>query len=278
MLLYHGSAQFDAIMKEGLLPTVDVSNDFSEDFRLTSLGGVYLTSSPSVAAFYADIAVHSEQSFGMDPCLFMIEVDHHSLIADEDKVWLAIQELVQNHLSVDAYEEGLDDDEVKRLFDESIGLFGDLVSRVERLLHVDFNKDENEIVVGHAIKAFALRSLSCEWDPHGAHSSEVEAINMLCTRCRATLEDGWLSKHFNDASLTARTLEPIGTITAIDGPRIVGYACLNLSKDGLTVTGVDYGGDITLDQVIEFQADFIERNLERGAIVVPFDLPASLSP
>lgn len=86
MRLYHGSGQFDQIMKEGLVLDSGNKTDFDDTGALTSLGGIYMTDRVDVAAFYAAKATSSECSLGMDPCVFVLDVvDEDTLIADRTK-------------------------------------------------------------------------------------------------------------------------------------------------------------------------------------------------
>lgn len=274
MRFFHGSAQFDSIMKDGLIPGSGIETDFSEDTRLVSLGGVYVTNDPKVAGFYAEMATQSEQSLGMDPCIFEIEITHHDLIADEDKVWSAIQDRVLRTYGLEREEGGFDQEEIDAILAEHDYEKDRLVSEVAFKLQTYIPHEEDEAVVYAAIRGFVLRSLCYEWDPAGENADEVAAINELCRRARCTLTDEWCRRQFGTYAITARTLSPIGAMGADAEARIVGFAKLTLSGDGLQITGMDHGGTLALDDALALQETYIENVGKRGVVVEAFEAEA----
>ncbi|TLX16427.1 hypothetical protein [Rhizobium sp. MHM7A] len=274
MRFFHGSAQFDSIMKDGLIPGSGIETDFSEDNRLVSLGGVYVTNDPKVAGFYAEMATQSEQSLGMDPCIFEIEITHHDLIADEDKVWSAIQDRVLRTYGLEKEEGGFDQEEIDAILAENDYEKDRLVSDVAFKLQTYIPHEEDEAVVYAAIRGFVLRSLCYEWDPAGENADEVAAINELCRRARCTLTDEWCRRQFGAYAITARTLSPIAAMGSDAEARIVGFAKLMLSRDGLQITGINQGGTLTVDDALALQETYIEKASNRGVVIEAFEAEA----
>jgi len=271
MRFYHGSAQFDSIMKDGLVPDSGVETDFSEDTRLVSLGGVYVTNNPKVAGFYAEMASQSEQSLGMDPCIFEIEITHHDLIADEDKVWAAIDDKVLRTYGLEEDEGGFTQEEIASILVEHDCRRDRLVSEVAFTLETGIPDEEDEGTVYAAIRGFLLRSLCYEWDPSGDNAEDVAAINELCRRARCTLTDEWCRRQFGTYAITARTLSTVGPMGSDCEAKIVGFAKLAISSDGLQITGIEYGGTLTLSDALDLQDIYIENASKRGAVVEAFD-------
>jgi hypothetical protein len=276
MRFFHGSAQFDSIMKEGLIPGSGVETDFSDDNRLVSLGGVYVTSDQKVAGFYAEMAAQSEQSLGMDPCIFEIEITHHDLIADEDKVWAAIQDRVLRTYGLEKEEGGFDQEEIDAILAEHDYAKDRLVSEVALKLQTYIPHEEDEAMVYAAIRGFVLRSLCYEWDPAGANVDEVSAINALCRQARCTLTDDWCRQQFGAYAITARSLSPIGAMGSGSEARIVGFAKLTLSDNGLQITGIDQGGTLTLDDALALQDTYIKNVGNRGVVIEAFEPEAPI--
>ena len=270
MRFFHGSAQFDSIMKDGLIAGCGVETDFSEDNRLASLGGIYLTNDPKVAGFYAEMASQSEQSLGMDPCIFEIDITHHDLIADEDKVWSAVQGRILRTLGMDKEEGGFEETEIDAIFADHEHERDRLVSEVARTLQISIAHEEDEAVVFDAIRGFVLRSLCYEWDPAGENADEVSAINELCRRARCTLTDDWCGRQFGTYAITARTLSSIGPMDSQADIKIVGFARLTLSGNGLQISCVDHGGTLTIDDALALQETYIENVGHRGFVVEPY--------
>lgn len=271
MRFFHGSAQFDSIMKDGLIPGSGIETDFSEDNRLVSLGGVYVTSDPKVAGFYAEMATQSEQSLGMDPCIFEIEITHHDLIADEDKVWSAIHDQVLRTYGLEKEEGGFDQEEIDAILAEHDYEKDRLVNEVAFKLQTYISHEEDEGVVYAAIRGFVLRSLCYEWDPAGENADEVAAINELCRRARCTLTDDWCKRQFGAYVITARTLSPIGGMGSDAEARIVGFAKLTLTGNGLQITSLDHGGTLTVDDALALQEAYIENAANRGVAIEAFE-------
>lgn len=271
MRFYHGSAQFDNIMKDGLVQESGYETDFSDDNRLISLGGIYMTNKPEVAAFYAEMASHSEQSLGMDPCIFEIDITHHDLIADEDKLWAAIDGTVLKTLGLEGEEGGFSQVDIEDILAEHDYKRDQLISDVAFKLQTSIAHEEDEILHYDAIKAFVLRSLSYEWDPAGENADDVEAINELCKRARATLTDEWCKRNLGNYAITARTLLPVGNMESDSNVKIIGYAKLGLSNNGMEITGIEYGGTLTLDDGLTLQEVFIENAQNRGVKVESFE-------
>lgn len=276
MRFFHGSAQFDNIMKDGLVVSSGVETDFSEDNRLVSLGGIYLTNDPKVAGFYAEMASQSEQSLGMDPCIFEIEITHDELIADEDKVWAAIQGPVLRVYGLEKEEGGFEEAEIDAILDAHDPEKDRLVANVARILQTYISYDEDEAVIFSAIRGFVLRSLSYEWDPAGSNADDVAAINELCRRARCTLTDDWCARQFGTYAITARTLSSVGPLGSDAEAKIVGFAKLTLADNGLRISGIEYGGTLSVDDALGLQNIYIENVAGRGAIVQAFepDVPA----
>jgi hypothetical protein len=271
MRFFHGSAQFDSIMKDGLVQESDYETDFSDDNRLVSLGGIYVTNNPEVAAFYAEMASQSEQSLGMDPCIFEVRITHHDLVADEDKLWAAIQRNVLSTFGLQDEEGGFSEIDIEDILAEYDYKRDDLVRQVAYTLQTSIEHEEDETLHYNAIKAFVLRSMSYEWDPSGENAEDVTAINELCKRARAALTVEWCQRNAGSEAVTARTLSPVGSMSSDNEVKIIGYAKLVLSDNGLAITGIDYGGTLSLDDGLALQAAFIEQARERGVAVDTFE-------
>jgi hypothetical protein len=271
MRFFHGSAQFDSIMKDGLIPGSGIETDFSEDNRLVSLGGVYMTNDPRVAGFYAEMAAQSEQSLGMDPCIFEVEITHHDLIADEDKVWAAIEGRVLKAFDLKDEEGGYDQEEMDNILSEHDYVKNRLVGEVALALQTSIDHEDDEDLIYAAIRGFLLRSLCYDWDPKDQHADEVKAINELCRRARCTLTEDWCRRQFGAYSITARTLTPVGPMNSDSVAKIVGFAKLTLSNKGLQITNIDYGGTLSLDDALALQEAFIDNVNKRGVQIDAFE-------
>lgn len=271
MRLFHGSAQYDSIMASGLNPDSEVETDFSDDFRLVSCGGVYLTNELGVAATYAEMASHSEHSLGMDPCVFEVVMPVTSLIADEDKVWSAMCQPVLKHFG-GQLDEGMDDAAVEALLEDHS--FDAVVKVAGSQLQLDCENPQVFRHIRDAIRAFLIRDFSWQWNPYETHEEELKAINALCALSVCTLTDDWCRGHFEGMrySVTGRTLEAIGPMTNNDGPRIVGAMKLVLDDNGLTISNVEYLGTFSLDDALQMQMDYIENARHRGVTVQPFEV------
>ncbi len=264
VVLYHGCASFDAVMAEGLVFDRTRTNDFGEGGYLQSCGGTYLTDSIEVAAFYANNAACSEYALGCDPAVFAIEIDEALLIADEDKVWDPIRVIIETVSRRRVERDDLDLAEARQAADDFLAKHDDEVCRrvEEKFLLKDAAKLDRD-QIGSAIRAFIVRATSYEWDPASAEmTDELAAINSFCLLVSHTVSRRWLSEHYDQFSLSCRTMDPISTT---DGPaRIVGHIRLRMGDLGMSVEGIDFAGHFDEEDAIDFEESFIDKATERS--------------
>ncbi len=274
MLLFHGSARYDDIMKSGLLANSGVENDFGPDNSLVSCGGVYLTDDLAIAAFYAEMSSNSEMSLGMDPCIFAVDVDHQFLIADEDKIWSVLKRIVERYLD-ESLDGGLSTEEVEEMLEDNV--FGqiDFYTRVAGAFELDANDKSTEEAIKAGTRAFAIRSGSYEWDPREEHVQEIEDINRLCTLASVAITREWFFKH--QMAMTCRTLQDISPMGTQSPCKIVGAMRLGLSVDGLSVTETECFGELDEQDIAEFQEKFVERMGNRGITITPYQPALSMA-
>lgn len=263
VVLYHGCASFDAVMAEGLVFDWSRTNDFGEGGYLQSCGGTYLTDSIEVAAFYANNATCSEYALGCDPAVFAVEIDEALLIADEDKIWDPMRVIVEM-LSRRRMDGGdLDLAEARAAAEEFLLRHGDEASRKveEKFLLKGTDYDPEQVLA--SIRAFIVRATSYEWNPSSDEVvSELAAINVFCSATSRTLTRRWLSEHYDEFSLSCRTME---AISPTDGPaRIVGHVRLRMGDLGMSVEGIDFSGHFDEEDAIDFEESFIEKATERS--------------
>jgi hypothetical protein len=262
MILYHGSAQFDSIMKHGLIPDFEMESDFGEGNYLVSCGGTYLSNDLETAAFYAETASHSEMSLGMDPCIFAVEIDPQHLIADEDSVWTVVGRLLEEQFGL-RYQAERSQDEIEELLAErSPGLaFYEDIAR-------NFELDQSDVSVletmQKAVRAFSIRRGSYEWDPREANLDEVGHINDFCRLAKVTLSPSWCMNRLSSIVVTGRTLEVIDPLDSDKPNRIVGYMRLLVGPEGLTIEGAEKGGVFDDYELQAFHDAYLERQLDRG--------------
>jgi hypothetical protein len=277
VVLYHGCASFDSVMAEGLVFDRDRVNDFGEGGYLQSCGGTYLTDSIEVAAFYANNATCSEYALGCDPTVFAIEIDEALLIADEDKIWDAMRVILETVARTRIGRDDLDLAEARQAADEFLARHGNEVLRkVEEKFRLT---DDNREQIGSAIRAFMVRGTSYEWDPAADHMvAELAAINTFCALASHTISRRWLSEHYDEFTLSCRTMEPI---CVTDGPaRIVGHIRLRMGNRGMSVEGIDFAGHFDEEDVMTFEESFIEKAADRsGCEIEPYhgELQATLA-
>jgi hypothetical protein len=124
--------------------------------------------------------------------------------------------------------------------------------------------------IGSAIRAFIIRATSYEWNPASEEmSDELSAINSFCSVASHTVSRRWLSEHYDDFSLSCRTME---AISVTDGPaRIVGHIRLRMGELGMSVEGIDFAGHFDQEDAIDFEGSFIEKATERsGCEIEPY--------
>jgi hypothetical protein len=270
VVLYHGCASFDAVMAEGLVFDRSRTNDFGEGGYLQSCGGTYLTDSIEVAAFYANNATCSDYALGCDPTVFAIEIDEALLIADEDKVWDPMRVICETVSRRRVEGDDLDLSEARQAADEFLARHGDEVSRrVEEKFRLKGTQSDRD-QIGDAIRAFIVRATSYEWDPASDDmSAELAAINSFCSLASHTVSRRWLSEHYDQFSLSCRTMDPISTKDA--SARIVGHIRLRMGHLGMSVEGIDFAGHFDEEDAIDFEESFIEKASERsGCDIEPY--------
>lgn len=254
MRYFHGSGQYDAILKEGLVLDSGNKTDFDDTGALTSLGGIYMTDRVDVASFYAAKAISTECSLGMDPCIFVLEVDEETLVADEDKIWsVIINDWDFRRLG---FVDG-DDAELHAAFDAAIAKNGHVFRRLMDDIYVE-ETDENYDAFIQGVRAFVLRAYSWEWNEETCQS-EFEAINKLCGLARSTVSHDWMARNFSDYALTCRTMDVVSPDPSSAGNRIVGAICLRMNADGLKIEDIEAVGDVTKSDVKQFVATFKEK-------------------
>lgn len=254
MRYYHGSGQFDQIMKEGLVLESGNKTDFDDTGALTSLGGIYMTDRVDVASFYATKATTSECSLGMDPCVFVLEVDEDTLIADEDKIW----SVIRNDFEFGrlGFDDG-DDAELHETFDAALAKNSHVFKRLMSDICVE-DTDENYDAFVQGVRAFVLRAYSWEWSEENCQA-EFEAINKLCDLARSTVSHDWMARNFTEYAITCRTMDAVSADPSSGGNRIVGAICLRMNSDGLKIEDIEAVGDVTKSDVKEFVAAFKEK-------------------
>ncbi len=270
VVLYHGCASFDEVMAEGLVFDRARTNDFGEGGYLQSCGGTYLTDSIEVAAFYANNATCSEYALGCDPAVFAVEIDEGLLIADEDKIWDPMRVIVEmlSRRRIDGGD--LDLAEARAAADKFLFRHGDEASRKveEKFLLKGMDYDPQQVRA--AIRAFIVRATSYEWNPSSDDvASELSAIDAFCATASRTVSRRWLSEHYDEFSLSCRTME---AISPSGGPaRIVGHIRLRMGDLGMSVEGIDFAGHFDEEDAIGFEESFIEKATERsGCDIEPY--------
>lgn len=254
MRFFHGSGQFDQILLDGIKSDSGYKTDFDDSGMLTSLGGVYMTDRLDVASFYAAKAILSECSLGMDPCVFVLEIDHETLIADEDKIWSAIQnDYTFANLGFDDGDEA----ELIAKFDENQKKHENIFKRIMSDLQIEDTEDNFESFI-KGVRAFVLRAYSWEWSEEN-NGQEFASINRLCELAKSTISHDWMSAHFSEYAITCRCLELVSPDPNACGNRIVGAICLRMNSDGLKIEGVEAYGNVTKRDVSEFVANFKSR-------------------
>jgi hypothetical protein len=271
VVLYHGCASFDDVMGEGLVFDRDRTNDFGEGGYLQSCGGTYLTDSIEVAAFYANNATCSEYALGCDPAIFAIEIDEALLIADEDKIWDPMRVICETVSRRRVEGDELDLSEARQAADEFLARHGDEAARrVEDKFMLKGASKLDLDQISSAIRAFIIRATSYEWNPASEEmSDELTAINSFCSVASHTVSRRWLSEHYDNFSLSCRTME---AISVTDGPaRIVGHIRLRMGELGMSVEGIDFAGHFDQEDAIDFEGSFIEKATERsGCEIEPY--------
>jgi hypothetical protein len=263
VVLYHGCASFDDVMTGGLVFDPARTNDFGEGGYLQSCGGTYLTDSIEVAAFYANNATCSEYALGCDPAVFAVEIDEALLIADEDKIWDPMRVIIETVSRRRIDRDDLDFAAARQAADEFLARHGDEASiRVEEKFRLKGGKLDRD-QIGPAIRAFIIRATSYEWNPASEEmSDELSAINSFCSVASHTVSRRWLSEHYDDFSLSCRTMD---AISVTDGPaRIVGHIRLRMGELGMSVEGIDFAGYFDEEDAIDFEESFIEKASERS--------------
>lgn len=270
VVLYHGCASFDEVMAEGLVFDRARTNDFGEGGYLQSCGGTYLTDSIEVAAFYAANANCSEYALGCDPAVFAVEIDEALLIADEDKIWDPMRVIIETVSRRRFDRDDLNLAEARQAADEFLARHGDeVLRRVEEKFLLKVAGVGREQMEG-AIRGFMIRATSYEWDPAAeALSVDLAAINSFCSLASHTVSRRWLSEHYDQFTLSCRTMDPISTTV---GPaRIVGHIRLRMGGLGMSVEGIDFAGHFNEEDAIDFEESFIEKATERsGCEIEPY--------
>jgi hypothetical protein len=264
VLLYHGCASFDEVLKNGLIFDRDRANDFGEGSYLASCGGTYFSNSLELAAFYAANAVMSEANLGGDPCVFAVEIDEALLIADEDKIWDGMRVIIEKLAGKRMRECELDRAEaieVATSFLEEHGVEATRLIQDKFLLKGQFNNK----AVQDGIRAFIVRAMSYEWNPADDDcSSDLDAINEFCSAASGTISRRWMSEHYDSYSVTCRTMHPVSSVDG-DGPaKIVGHIRLQMDGSGLTVLAVDRSGVFDGEDAVEFEESFAEKVYDRS--------------
>jgi hypothetical protein len=270
MRLYHGSANCDDIRQQGLLPVSPVETDFSDDLRLKSLGGVYMTDRADLAAFYAAKSTSSEMSLGGDPCLFAIEIDEGALIADEDQVVWVFREEIRQTSSL-PFDDGLSIKEVDELIEEHINDLSGLARRLKSRFELsDVNDDQTDLdaLLTATVRAVLVRDLSFEYDPEGESADDVAAINRFCSLARVAIDPAWNASHTGEVHMTARTMSPVSPQATGTGSRIVGSIRLKMDATGLNIEDIEFDGVFELEDALAFQDDFIWRSQETSFVSI----------
>lgn len=273
MLLYHGSAEYEAIARNGLSFDRERANSFGEGEYLASCGGIYFSDSLEVAAFYANNAASGEQSIGGDPCVFAVEIDESLLVADEDKMWDAMRVICE---SIDGrrFKTDLTIDEAKKYSLRFIGdKWEELFGQVCRKFLIRQPSSEDGQAVKDAVRAFVIRGSCFEWSLDGSFEQEIQAIDEFCRLAAPTISRRWLSEHYDDFSLTCRTYSDVAPMSSDSPVRIVGSIVLRMDTQGLAVSGISFDGVFDEEDVEEFQDAFIEKCRETaGCDIEAFDL------
>lgn len=272
VVLYHGCASFDDICREGLVFDSNRSNDFGEGAYLASCGGTYFSDSLEVAAFYAANAHMSESNFGGDPCVFAVEIDEALLIADEDKVWDSMRVIVETLSRQRIWGCDHDHQEAVSLADDFLVRHGsDALQRIESKFLLK-GTVYDDAAIRAALRAFIIRAVSYEWNPEDRNcKQELEAINGFCAAASRTISRSWLSEHYEDFSLTCRTLHPVTPADVLSAARIVGHVRLTVDPSGLSILSVDHHGHFDEADAVEFEESFIEKVSERsGCDIEPY--------
>lgn len=251
MRFFHGSGQFDQIRLEGIKPNSGHKTDFDDTGALTSLGGVYMTDRIDVAAFYAAKAISSECSMGMDPCVFVLDVDQETLIADEDKIWSAIQS--DYAFANLGFEDG-DEADLVSMFEEGLQKHENLFKRIMLDLQID-DVEGNFDSFLKGLRAFILRAYSWEWNEE-ANKQEFEDINKICDLARSTVSHDWMSRHFSEYAITCRSLSSVLPDPNSGENKIIGAINLRMNSDGLKIEEVEAYGSVTKKDINDFVSNF----------------------
>lgn len=272
VVLYHGCASFDDICRDGLVFDSNRSNDFGEGGYLASCGGTYFSDSLELAAFYAVNAHMSEANFAGDPCVFAVEIDEALLIADEDKVWDSMRVILETLSGKLLRECELEHDEAIELAEALLARHGDDAMRQIEDKFLLKGTGYDAAAARDGLRAFIIRAASYEWNPSDpACSVELEAINAFCGLASRTISRRWLSEHYEDISLTCRTLHPISPAGTDPAARIVGHVRLEVDSSGLSIRAADCTGHFDRDDLIEFEEFVIDKISERaGCEIEPF--------
>jgi hypothetical protein len=276
MLLYHGCASYRQASKEGLVYDPQRTNDFGEGEYLQSCGGTYLSDSIEVAAFYAVNATNSEAFMGDDPCVFAVEVDDELLLADEDKVWDVMRVAVERALGRRLWDE-TDAVEAQERIDGLLARHG---TSIEEKVADKFRlRGDDRNAVLPAVRAFLLRATCYEWSVlQPGFEAELAAINEFCALASGTISHGWFREHYDTFAVTCRTLSPILPMGS-DGPaRIVGSIRLVMGHLGLSVQAIEYEGEFSEEDALDFEESYIEKAQERAGCEIEPCEASSIGP
>jgi hypothetical protein len=180
-----------------------------------------------------------------------LEVDQESLIADEDKIWSAIQS--DYAFANLGFEDG-DEAELVSMFEEGLQKHESLFKRIMSDLQID-DVEENFDSFIKGLRAFILRAYSWEWCEE-ANKQEFEDINKICDLARSTVSHDWMSRQFSEYAITCRSLSSVSPDPNSGENKIVGAICLRMNSDGLKIGEVEAYGSVTKKDINDFVSNF----------------------
>jgi len=245
MRLYHGTAAWDAIRRDGIMPDPETKTFGEDELGLESLGGAYLANCVEAPGFYAVKSVNSNGwVHGYDPCFFVVEMDEDALLPDEDKIGAVVRRCVEDMVQTERWNA---DATIERL----AAVKEEFIRRLRLALWIADGGDDQ--VLWEGAEAFIRRYTEDGWPEAGGR----EAATRLCEAAKATLDEAWFDDAFDGVYwFTCRTMERI----SLTGSRraVLGGARLSMGEKGMAIVDIERFGDVTDEEIEIFKASAVK--------------------